>query len=96
MSSEEILMSNEVEEYSDELKRESDVEMRDSLGKTSIAFMDLENMSLMSKIVVLILVLGLLGAGGKFFYNELGGGDQRDINDIRKEQIRTRKEKKVR
>jgi len=57
--------------------------------------MDLENMSLMSKMVVLLLVLALFAAVAKFFYNELGG-DQRDINDIRKDEIRTRKEKKVR
>ena len=34
MTSEEIMMSNEVEEYSDDLKRESEQDMRQSLGKT--------------------------------------------------------------
>jgi len=45
MSPQEILMSNEVEEYSDEMKRETDAEIRQSMGKTSIAFFDIENMS---------------------------------------------------
>ena len=34
MTSQEIMMSNEVEEYSDDLKRESEQDMRQSLGKT--------------------------------------------------------------
>ena len=95
MTSEEILMSNEVEEYSDELKRESDDQLRESIGKTTIAFMDLENMSLTSRMVALLLVLALLAAAARFLYNELAG-EQRDLNDIRKDEIRTRKEKKVR
>jgi len=34
MTQEEILMSNEVEEYSDEMKREQDEDIRQSMGKT--------------------------------------------------------------
>lgn len=45
MSQQEILMSNEMEDYSDELKREQDLEARKSIGKTQIAFFDIENMS---------------------------------------------------
>ena len=45
MSQQEILMSNEMEDYSDELKREQDLEAKKSIGKTQIAFFDIENMS---------------------------------------------------
>ena len=45
MTPQEILMSNEVEDYSEEMKRETDEEIRQAMGKTQIAFWDFENMS---------------------------------------------------
>lgn len=38
-------MSNDVEELSEDMRRESDIENRKSVGKTSLAFVDLETMS---------------------------------------------------
>jgi len=48
MTPEESIMSNDVEELSEDMRRENDAEVRKALGKTSLAFMDLENMSLTS------------------------------------------------
>ena len=45
MTQQEILMSNEVEDVSEDLQRESTQEARASMGKTTIAFFDIENMS---------------------------------------------------
>ena len=64
-------MSNEVEEYSDELKREQDDELRGSMGKTSIAFFDIENMGAGSKAIVMLIVLAAFGVIAKFFHKEL-------------------------
>lgn len=44
MSSEELMMSNDVEELSEDMRRANDQENRKSLGKTTLAFIDLENM----------------------------------------------------
>ena len=71
MTSQEIMMSNEVEEYSDELKREQDDELRGSMGKTSIAFFDLESMGAGSKAIIMLLVLAAFGVVAKFFHKEL-------------------------
>mmetsp|Transcript_17481 Transcript_17481/g.23598 ORF Transcript_17481/g.23598 Transcript_17481/m.23598 type:complete len:118 (+) Transcript_17481:505-858(+) len=71
MTSQEIMMSNEVEEHSDELRREQDDELRGSMGKTSIFFFDIENMGVMAKFVIVVVVAALFGAVGKFFYSEL-------------------------
>jgi hypothetical protein len=46
MTPEESIMSNDVEELSEDMRRENDAEVRKALVKTSLAFMDLENMSL--------------------------------------------------
>jgi len=93
MTSQEILMSNEVEEYSDELKRESDIEARDAMGKTTIAFIDIENMSAVAKVMWLAVISALFGGIGFFFYKELFACEP-DVNDIRKEVLKMRKEKK--
>ena len=50
-------MSNEVEEYSDELKREQDDELRGSVGKTTVAFFNIEDMGPASKAIVLVIIL---------------------------------------
>lgn len=93
MTQQEVLMSNQVEDLSDELKRESEEDLRGSLGKTSIAFIDIENMGFFANFFVVITVLSLFAGIGYYFYNELVLGDV-DINEQRKEQLRTRKEKK--
>ena len=71
MTSQEIMMSNEVEEYSDELKRESDLELRDSLGKTTIAFVNIENMSGVTKGLLVTLIVAAFGGIAYYFYKEL-------------------------
>ena len=53
------MMSNEVEELSDEMKLEQQMEMRESMGKTSLAFFDLQDMSLTMKLLYLAGILTL-------------------------------------
>ena len=94
MTSQEILMSNEVEEHSDELKREQDDELRGSMGKTSIAFFDIEQMGPLCKFLVIVVIGALFAAVGKFFQKELFQKEP-DLNVQRKEALRMRKEKKA-
>ena len=93
MTQEEIMMSNEVEEYSDELKREADADLRGSLGKTTIAFVDIENMGFASKLLLFCLIMAAFGGVLYYFYQELYVYEP-DANEIRKEMLRMRKEKK--
>ena len=93
MTQQEILMSNEVEDLSDELKRESDEDLRGSIGKTSIAFIDIENMGGLANAFILLTILSLFGGIGYYLYSELKEGEV-DINEQRKEELRRRKEKK--
>lgn len=86
-------MSNEVEEYSDELKREQDDELRGSVGKTTVAFFNIEDMGPASKAIVLVIILALFGLIGRFFHSELYE-QERDVNVQRKEALRARKEGK--
>ena len=71
MTPQEILMSNEVEEYSDELKRETDENARTSLGKTQVAFVDIENMSTGARIFCFVSIFGIFLAILKYFHGEL-------------------------
>ena len=71
MTSQEILMSNEVEEYSDELKREQDMDLKNSMGKTTIFFVDIENMSALTKFGLFITIVALFGGIGFYLYREL-------------------------
>ena len=64
------------------------------MGKTQIAFMDIENMSGTSQLVVVLVVLGAFAALLKFFYSELVDKEP-DVNDVRKEMLKMRKEKKA-
>ena len=84
MTQQEVLMSNQVEDLSDELKRESDEDLRGSLGKTSIAFIDIENMGFFSNLLIVVTILSLFAGIGYYFYNELVLNDV-DINEDRKE-----------
>ena len=94
MTSQEILMSNEGEEHSDELKREQDDELRGSMGKTSIAFFDIEQMGPLSKFLVIVVIGALFAFVAKFFQKELFQKEP-DLNVQRKEALRQRKEKKA-
>jgi len=53
------------------MRRETDAENRKSVGKTSLAFMDLENMSTELRLVFLVAAICLFGILGYIFYKEL-------------------------
>lgn len=93
MTSLEIAMSHVVEELSDELTAELQDQQRSSMGKTQIAFFDISTMSTMSRLVVLVGVLAIFGAVGRFFYKELFDKEP-NVNDVRKEMLKMRKEQK--
>jgi len=93
MTSQEIMMSNEVEEYSDDLRREQDDELRGSVGKTSIAFFDIESMSTTSKAMILLAVVCAFLGVAKFFHGELWEKEP-PLNEQLKAERRLRKEKK--
>lgn len=92
MSEEELIMSNEVEELADEMKREANEDIKANMGKTSIAFMDINNMSTSQNIIFLSVVFGLAYAAFKFVYAELVENKD-DFNKERKEKIATRKKR---
>ena len=93
MSPQEILMSNEVEEYSDEMKRETDAEIRQSMGKTSIAFFDIENMTPATKVLYMLGFFGLMGLVAFLGYKEMIEKEP-DFNTVRREMVNMKKEQK--
>ena len=93
MTPQEILMSNEVEEYSDEMKRETDAEIKQSMGKTSVAFFDIENMSASSKVLYLLGLVGIIALIARLCYKELIDKEP-DFNAIRREMVNMKKEAK--
>jgi len=93
MTPQEILMSNEVEEYSDEMKRETDADARASMGKTSIAFMDLENMSGAAQAFYMVAFFGLLGGVGYLGFKELVDKEP-EFNAVRREMVNLKKQAK--
>ena len=93
MTPQEILMSNEVEEYSDEMKRETDAEVRSQLGKTSIAFYDFEHMSGPVQALYMLGFFGLLGGVAYLGYKNLIEKEP-DFNTVRREMINLKKQAK--
>ena len=93
MTPQEILMSNEVEEYSDEMKRETDAEIRQSMGKTSIAFFDIENMSASTKALYMLGLVGFIALIAWLGYKELIDKEP-DFNTVRREMINMKRESK--
>ena len=87
-------MSNEVEEYSEDLKRESEQELRGAMGKTQIAFFDIENMSGMAQVITFVVVAAAIGGVIFYIFKELMAHEP-DANEIRKEALRARQEKKT-
>ena len=79
-------MSNEVEEYSDEMKRESDLELKASMGKTQLAFVDLTTMSPTTRIICLVIAIVFFGLVGYIFYKQLFAKDP-NPDKIRKDKI---------
>ena len=64
-------MTNDVEELSEDMRRESEEEVRAGLGKTQLAFMDLENMSNNAKIACILAATLFFGSVAYFFYQTL-------------------------
>jgi hypothetical protein len=93
MTNEEAMMSNEVEDYSDDLKRETELEARSTLGKTQVAFFDIENMSTTARVFFFVVIFAIFAAILKYFHGELVEKEL-DVNDVRKEKLRQRKENK--
>ena len=93
MTSQEILMSNEVEEYSEAMKLDADKELRDSMGKTTIAFVDIENMGTTGRVVMFLGIVGVFAGIFRWLYVQLSEG-QEDVNETRKEMLRQRKARK--
>lgn len=71
MSPQESMMSNDVEELSEDMRRETEVENRKSLGKTTLAFIDLENMPASTQAFFVILAVVIFTGLGVFFYKGL-------------------------
>ena len=59
LTSAESIMSTQVEELSEDLKRENDEEIRQSMGKTTVAFIDLQQVSTAGRIGTLVAVFVL-------------------------------------
>ena len=93
MTPQEILMSNEVEDYSEEMKRENDEEMRQAMGKTQIAFWDFENMSGTTQVLYMIGFFGLIALVAFLVWKNLLEPEP-DFNAIRREMINLKKESK--
>ena len=71
LTSAESMMSSEVEELSEDLKRENDDEIRQSRGKTSVAFIDLQQVSTAGRLATLVAAFLLLFFIGSYFYKML-------------------------
>ena len=64
-------MSTQVEELSEDLKRENDEEIRQSMGKTSVAFIDLQQVSTAGRVATLVAAFLLFYLIGQYFYKTL-------------------------
>ena len=93
MTPQEILMSNEVEEYSEEMKRESDAEIKQNMGKTSIAFFEIDNMSGLQQALYMLGFFILVASVAWFGYKELIEKEP-DFNTVRREMVNQKKEAK--
>ena len=90
MSQEEILMSNDVEELSDEMKREITEEARTQMGKTQIAFFDLQAMNGTTQLVYLALILSVFYAIARVVYANLIV-KKPDFHSERREKLREKR-----
>ena len=93
MTPEESIMSNDVEELSEDMRRENDAEVRKALGKTSLAFIDLENTSATMKTGCILFVSILFGGIGFFFYQMLFLKEE-DPNKARREKLNAKRAQK--
>ena len=65
------MMSNDVEELSEDMKREHELDFRKSVGKTTLAFIDLENMSPTVQFGFIIFAVVFFSIVAIFFYKNL-------------------------
>ena len=93
MTSEELKMSNDVEELSEDMRRENDKENRKSLGKTTLAFIDLETMPASLQAFFVVSAAALFGGLGMFFYRSLFVKEE-SVMDKRKRMLEERQSKK--
>ena len=75
------------------MKRETDAEIRQSMGKTSIAFFDIENMTPATKVLYMLGFFGLMGLVAFLGYKELIEKEP-DFNTVRREMVNMKKEQK--
>lgn len=90
MTPEESIMSNDVEELSEDMRRENDAEVRKALGKTSLAFVDLENMSATMKTGTILFATIFFSSLGYFFYSTLFVKED-DFNKVRREKLNAKR-----
>jgi len=93
MSPEEQMMSSEVEELSEDMRRETDLENRKSLGKTTLAFINLEDMSAGVAILCVSLAVVMFSSLGFFFYKNLFEAKE-EPGKARRRQVEERRAKK--
>ena len=85
-------MSTQVEELSEDLKRENDEEIRQSMGKTTVAFIDLQQVSTAGRIGTLVAVFVLFYFIGWQFYKTLFVKEA-DPFQQKREKLRMKREK---
>ena len=87
-------MSNEMEDISEALQVDASKDLRDSMGKTSIAFFDIDQMGAQGSIIVFVAILAIFAGIFRWLYVQISTPEE-DINETRKEMLRMRKEKKL-
>lgn len=91
LTSAESIMSTQVEELSEDLKRENDEEIRTSMGRTSVAFIDLQQVSTNGRVATLVAVFILFYLIGLYFYRKLFVKEMDPIQQKR-EKLRVKRE----
>ncbi len=86
-------MSSEVEEVSEDMRRELEDELRESMGKTQVAFLDIASMSTGSKVLYASLVALFFAVVGSVFYSLLFA-EQEDAAKAHRAKVQQRKEKR--
>jgi len=94
LTPEEALMASEVEDYSDDMKREADLEAREAMGKTQIMFFDISKMGGLSSAVFFLAICAAIG--GVFYWFKLQlVPDEPDFNTQRRQKIMERRAAKT-
>ena len=93
MTPQESRMTAEVEELSDEMRRDAEEEVRQSMGKTTVAFVNLEDLSLWQEIAYLLFILGFFAVLAGVFYKLLFVPEEDPVKKKRQETLAKRKAK---